>query len=64
MTKDTTHTHERKNDAPLHQAGFRQDLQRYEREQARHAEREEFDRAEALQLVIDQVGPKRAMPSG
>ena len=37
------------------QATFEEELKKYETEQARHAEREEFERAEALQHVIEQV---------
>lgn len=37
------------------QATFQEEFKKYEIEQARHAEREEFERAEALQHVIEQV---------
>lgn len=37
------------------QSSFGEELRRYEGEQQRLAEMEEFDRAEALQHVIDQV---------
>lgn len=37
------------------QSSFGEELRKYEGEQQRLAEMEEFDRAEALQHVIDQV---------
>jgi hypothetical protein len=37
------------------QASLQEELRRYEADQARLAEAEEFDKAEALQHVIDQV---------